>query len=169
MSSIFVGRHAAHTDESFVVFLVGMSINQPLAIHRWMPIAASMPAMVAELRRHPEKGLLDSRTFLSWPLIMVVQYWKSFEALEKFARSTDDLHLPTWKRFNQQVGKSGVVGIFHETYMVSAGQVEAIYVNTPKIGLAKSFGHQPATGSRSTARRRIGGYNEPAVELVEAE
>lgn len=45
----------------------------------------------------------------------VVQYWRSFEHLERFARNPELAHLPAWKRFNRAVGGSGDVGIWHET------------------------------------------------------
>ena len=30
----------------------------------------------------------------------LVQYWRSYEDLERFARNPDDPHLPAWRRFN---------------------------------------------------------------------
>jgi hypothetical protein len=51
---VFPGRFAAQTDEPFVVFLIGLQINRMLAIHKWWKPLAAMPAMINELRRHPE-------------------------------------------------------------------------------------------------------------------
>jgi hypothetical protein len=167
MTHIYPGRLAASPDDPFVVFLVGICIHKPLAVHAWWPALAPMLPMVRELESHPEKGLLGSRFFLSWPVIQVVQYWRSFEQLEAFARNPDDPHLPAWKRFNQVVGKSEVVGVFHETYLVEPGSYEAIYVNMPRYGLGKATATAPATGTRLTARRRLGGQNEAAVESAE--
>ena len=60
------------------------------------------------------------------------------------------------------------VGIYHETYKVQAGQYEAIYGNMPLFGLAAATQHQPISmGRYQTARRRLGGENEPAVPLAE--
>lgn len=165
MSVNFAGRYAAHTDEPFVVFLIGLNINKVWAAHQWIPIMGEMVSMVSELRAHPEKGMLSSRTFLSFPNILVVQYWRSFEQLEAFARNRDDLHIPAWKRFYQKATKSNAVGIYHETYLIEAGHYEAVYANMPRFGLAKATNHVPATGQRHTARRRLGGQNEPAVDL----
>jgi hypothetical protein len=167
MSAIFPGRFSAHTEESFVVFLIGMQINKPFAVHKWLPVANAMGPMVSELYTHPEKGMLSSRTYLSWPTILLVQYWRTFEQLEHFARNPNDPHLPAWQSFYREVGKSDVVGVFHETYLVQAGQYEAVYVNMPRFGLALASDHIPATGKRATARRRLGGENEPAVALLE--
>ncbi len=92
-----------------------------------------------------------------------LQYWRSFDDLERFARDKQEPHLSAWKRFNQAVGTDGSVGIWHETYQVAAGQYEAVYGNMPVSGLAKATTHLPATGRRETARRRMGGESEPAV------
>jgi len=167
MSAVFPGRYAAHTDDPFVVFLIGVSINRPLAVHRWFPVFAAMPPMLRELATHPDKGMLGSRVYLSGTVILIVQHWRSFEHLEGFARNPDDPHLSAWKRFNREIGKSDVVGVYHETYLVQAGQYEAVYVNMPRFGLAKAVEHVPATGDKTTARRRLGGQNEPAVEIAE--
>jgi hypothetical protein len=163
MAGVFPGRYAAHTDQPFVVFLIGMSVNKVLAVRQWIPVLMAMGPMMEELNRHPEKGMLSSRVFFSPPALMLVQYWKSFEYLEAFARNPDDPHLPAWRRFNQMVGRSEIVGVYHETYLVQAGQYEAVYVNMPRFGLANAMEHVPATGQRATARRRLGGENEPAV------
>jgi len=164
MAPVFPGRFAASTDQTYVVFIVGICINKPFAIHRWWPAFSPMLPMVRQLEAQPEKGLLGTRFFLSWPVIQLVQYWRSYEHLEAFARQPDDPHLPAWKRFNQVVGKTDVVGVFHETYLVEPGRYEAIYVNMPRYGLGKAIGSDAAIGKRMTARRRLGGQNEPAVE-----
>lgn len=160
---VFPGRYTAQTDDPFVVFLIGMRINKLLAVRKWLPVANEMGPMIAELMRHPEKGMMHSEYFLGWRSIMLVQYWRSFDHLEAFARNADDPHLPAWQRFNKAVGKDGTVGIYHETYLVKAGQYEAVYGNMPLFGLAAATQHIPAVGKRETARRRLGGENEPAL------
>jgi hypothetical protein len=164
MTAIFPGRFTAQVDEPCVLFLIGLRVNKPLAIRKWLPVFNAMGPMLAELDKHPEKGLLHSRVWLSPPVIMLVQYWRSFELLEQFARNADDPHLAAWRHFNQAVSKSGVVGIFHETYRVEPGTVECVYSDMPIFGLPKATAHVPAVGSRETARRRMGaGDNDLAV------
>lgn len=169
MVAIFPGRFAAATDEPFVVFLIGIRVNRPLAVRKWVPSLAAMMPMLRELQNQPDKGLLASTAYIAWPTFLIVQYWRSFDDLEYFARNPDDLHLPAWKRFNQRVAKSDAVGIYHETYHIMPDQYEAVYVNMPRFGLARTMEHVPARGSYATARRRMGGENEPAVELEEAD
>lgn len=164
--TVFPGRYTAHTDEDFVVFLIGMRINRLRAVRQWMTVAQAMPQMMRELMQHPEKGLMSSQYFIAWRTVLLVQYWRSFDQLEAFARNPNDPHLPAWQRFNKLVGGNGAVGIYHETYHVKADQYEAIYGNMPLFGLAAATQHQPITGrAHQTARRRLGGENEPGVPL----
>jgi hypothetical protein len=68
----------------------------------------------------------------------MVSYWRSFEALEHFARTPDQTHFPAWKRFYKEVGLNDTIGIWHETYKIHAGEYECIYGNMPKFGLANA-------------------------------
>ncbi len=164
MAKVVPGRFTAQTDQPFVVFLIGMRINNLRAVRKWLPTLLAMAPMLRELFTHPEKGMLGARTYFGWRQVMVVQYWRSFEDLERFARSADDPHFPAWKRFNARVGyKDGAVGIWHESFLVQSGQYECLYGNMPVFGLAAATRHVPARGRLETARQRLGGQNEPAV------
>ena len=168
MAEVAQGRFTAKTDDPFVVFIIGMRINRPLAVRKWLPTVRAMGPMLKELYRHPEKGFLGAEFFLYRWGPAIVQYWRSFEDLERFARNPDDPHLPAWQRFNRTVGKDGSVGIFHETFIVERGAYEAVYGNMPVFGLAKATEHVRAVGGRETAHRRLmRGENEPAVPSPE--
>jgi hypothetical protein len=163
MLRVFPGRFTANFDGPFVVFLIGMRINQLWAFHKWIPVAGAMPPMLATLTKNPAKGLLGVHTWMRWREVLAVQYWRSFEDLENFARRPSEPHLQVWKDFNQRVGSDGSVGIWHETYMVNAGQYECVYGNMPLFGLAAATRHIAAVGNLETARLRMGGRSEPAV------
>lgn len=168
MAEVIKGRFTALVDEPFVVFIIGMRINRFLAVRKWVPVARAMGPMLRELYQHPDKGFLGSEFFLYWRGPAIVQYWRSFEDLEKFARNPDDSHMPAWQRFNQTIGADGSVGIWHETYIVERAGYEAIYSNMPPFGLAKATDRVQAVGGRETARRRLmRGENEPAVPSSE--
>jgi hypothetical protein len=122
-----------------------------------------MGPMLRALYQHPEKGFLGGEAFLYWRGVALVQYWRSFEDLERFARSPEEPHLSAWRLFNRSIGADGSVGIWHETYLVEPGKYEAVYGNMPRFGLAAATNHVPAVGRRETARRRLGGESEPAV------
>jgi len=156
MADVIPGRFTAQADEPFVVFLIGMRINRFFAFTKWVPTALAMGPMLRTLYQHPEKGFLGARTMLSWRGVTSIQYWRSFEDLERFSRSTDDPHWSAWRRFSRAVGyKDGSVGIWHETYVVEPGHYEAIYGNMPLFGLAAATLQVPASGRRETARRRL--------------
>jgi hypothetical protein len=163
MAKIIPGRFTAQYSGSFVVFLIGMRVNKFLAVRKWLTAARAMGPMLRTLRAHPEKGLLGAQVFFTWRGVATVQYWRSFEDLETFARDKMDPHLPAWRRFNQMVGTDGSVGIWHESYLVAAEQYECVYNNMPLFGLAEATAHVPALGQLETARRRLGGENAPAV------
>jgi hypothetical protein len=152
MTHVIPERVTTEIDGDFVVFLIGMRINKPWKIHKWLPVFLAMPRMLKELAGQPESGFLGC----TMGLPTIVQYWRSFEHLESYARSRDKAHWPAWVAFNKRVGGSrGDVGIWHETYRVAAGQYEAVYSGMPPFGLGKIGQVRPATGVRESARSRL--------------
>src|SRR6266542_3654717 len=144
-------RLTAHLEGEFVVFLIGMRINRPWKIHKWLPVFVAMPRLLRHLKRHPELGLLGYQAFPG----IIVQYWRSFDHLEVFARQ-DRGHRTAWTSFTQRVGNSsGDVGIWHETYRVASGHYEAVYGNMPTFGLGAAGRVVPAAGHRASARGRL--------------
>ncbi len=98
--------------------------------------------------------------------ITVVQYWRSTEHLNGYARASEHLHLPAWRAFNQAVKDSGIVGIWHETYRIGQGSYEAIYGNMPNHGLAKACGGAvPVSRIAQSAKARMDrtSADEPAL------
>lgn len=156
MSAVFPGRFTAKADGDFVVFLIGMRINRFWALHKWLPVARAMGPMLRTLQEHPEKGFLSAEGFFNGRIFMLVQYWRSYEDLETFARNPSDPHLAAWQAFHKAVGDDGSVGIWHETYPVAANGYECIYGNMPRFGLANAFEHLPITPATRTARQRMG-------------
>ena len=162
------GRYTAALEGDFVVFLVGMRINRLWKPHKWLPVFIAMPRMLYWLDKRPETGLLGwSFAWMRGPAF--VQYWRSFEDLERFARADGQPHLPAWRRFNRAVRATGDVGIWHETYKVRAGEHESLYANMPRVGLAAAAEHVAVGARKQTAGRRIGsaGSDEPAVAPYE--
>jgi hypothetical protein len=157
MPSVVSRRVTAKIEGDFVVFLIGMRINRPLKVRRWWPVFLAMPRMIRELEGRPESGFLGGKLYLGSPLApMVVQYWRSFEQLEAFARSHDELHWPVWVDFNRRIGSGGEVGIWHESYLVEAGRYDSVYNNMPPTGLGAVAELVPATGRNAAAASRAG-------------
>ncbi|CAN5703219.1 DUF4188 domain-containing protein [soil metagenome] len=167
MVQVIQCRFTARTSEPFVVFLIGMRINRLLEFRKWIPTAYAMGPMLRELYRNSEKGFLGAETFLYWPGVAFVQYWRSFEDLERYARDPDEDHFPARRKFNRNVGSDGSVGIWHESYLVEPEKFETVYNNMPLFGLSRATAATSATGRRETARRRLGGNSEPAVPSPE--
>ena len=113
-----------------------------------------MGRMIRELEVNPDSGFLGVESWFGNPSIMV-QYWRSFEHLEAYAKDRDQQHLPAWAEFNRRVGSGGDVGIWHETYRVRPGDHECVYNNMPAFGLARVSRLVPATGRRQTASERL--------------
>ncbi|WP_138758942.1 monooxygenase family protein [Modestobacter altitudinis] len=153
MAEIRTGRYGAEIDGDFVVFLIGARLNKPqhllASVRDLGGRRRGMQAMLAALVADPEKGLLGYR--MGFPVI--VQYWRSFEHLEAFARDPGDLHRPTWLEWFRRDPK-GRTGIWHETFLVRAGEYEAIYDSVPESGLAVAGRVVPLAGSTS-ARARL--------------
>jgi hypothetical protein len=86
---------------------------------------------------------------------IMVQYWRSMDALMAYAKNREAAHLPAWQSFNKLVGTSGDVGIWHETYRVRPGDYESVYVNMMPFGLGKAGRLVEAKGRREGARGRL--------------
>jgi hypothetical protein len=146
-------RMTAEIDGDFVVFLIGARFNDKLQFARGLLDLGGrrgMKHMLDYLVAHPEKGLLAYEMGIP----TIVQYWRSFEQLEAFAKDRDDPHLDVWRQYWRRVGRSRRTGIWHETYLVKAGQYEAVYGNMPARGLGKA-GRLVAASESSSARDRL--------------
>jgi Monooxygenase af470-like len=155
MADINQGRWTVELDGDFVVFLIGprLSLRNPIASFRDLGGLRGMKHMLDYLTRHPEKGLLA----YEFGLKTIVQYWRSFEHLEAFAKDSEDPHLAAWRNYWKRVGTGARTGIWHETFLVRAGQFEAVYGNMPTYGLGKAGTVLPlakAKGARQRLSRR---------------
>jgi len=154
MADIHIGRQRAEIDGDFVVFLIGARLSWRHPIRGFRDLGGrkgGMKAMLDHLVAHPEKGLLG----YTMGLPVIVQYWRSFEHLERFARDDSDPHSRTWREYyRREKGHGQGAGIWHETYLVRAGEYEAVYNNMPAFGLGAAGRLEPLAAS-STARLRI--------------
>ena len=134
MAKVHPGRYTATIDGEFVVFVIGMRFNKLWKVHQWLPVFRAMPKMIATLMKHPEKGMLGARTMWAGRTITMIQYWRSFDHLERFSRDTNDPHIGPW---------------------IGPGQYECVYANMPAMGLAAVGNHQPVGGRSEAARDRV--------------
>ncbi|WP_405020703.1 DUF4188 domain-containing protein [Kitasatospora sp. NBC_00070] len=151
------GRTTAAAEGEVVLFLLGMRINHFWAVHRWLPVAVSMPVLLRELSRDKESGLLGSQLLSGSPrTYYVVQYWESKEKLLAYAAAPERLHRKAWAMINRYEQTSRQhVGIWHETYIVQPGSYESIYGDMPPYGLAAATGVLPIERRGASARERL--------------
>ncbi len=141
-------RVTADIEGDFVVFLIGMRINRFWKVWKWLPVFFAMPRMLRELERKPESGFLGANQYFGSPRRpLTVQYWRSFEQLESYARSRDAAHWPAWVAFNKRVASNGDVGIWHETYLVRGRQLRVRLqqhaADRPRDGVEPGSGGRP--------------------------
>ena len=155
MAHVVSGRMTADIEGDFVVFLIGMRVNKPWKLHKWLPVARAMAPMLRVQHQNPELGLLGMHTWIGPTGPLLIQYWRSAEHLDRFASDPALPHHAAWRDFNRRVGTDGDVGIWHETFQVTAGHYETIYGNMPRFGLATAGRHVPVArkGHRAAARR----------------
>ncbi|WP_172254600.1 DUF4188 domain-containing protein [Saccharibacillus deserti] len=168
MAKVIPGRQMAQIEGPFVVFIIGARINKWYAVHKWLPVLRSMGPMLQELYTHKELGFLDASFFMTGRGVSIVQYWRSYDQLEHYARGKAN-HLTAWKNFNRKARSGEAVGIYHETYMVENGAYESIYVNMPPTGMGRAGALNPVGSGRESSRERAGlggeGQGEPSPDL----
>jgi hypothetical protein len=150
------GRWTAELDGDFVVFLIGAMVHDPTVAAEASGLLMAMAEMLDELEADPSKGLLGYTRHGEPGNGVLVQYWRSFDALESYARNPGARHAPVWRAWNRLASADrNAAGIWHETFMVPAGKYEAIYQNMPVIGLQRAGRALTVTEARDSARDRI--------------
>jgi hypothetical protein len=152
---IVPGRRTAHLEKPVVLFMIGMRFNNLWRPDKWAWFLKTMPAMLAELERKPDSGLLWYRTHMSWRMLTVQQYWESFEKLLAYSHDKSGEHFPAWAKFNRTLANDGAIGIWHETYLIEPGKYECVYGNMPAFGLAAATKSVPAEGRLAQAKDRF--------------
>jgi Domain of unknown function (DUF4188) len=155
VTDIIPGRMTHDYDGELVVFLLGMRINKPWRLDLWLPVFTAMPAMLAELSKDKNSGLLGYWLTFGPGGPLVVQYWSSHEKLYSYATDRDASHRPAWSAFNRRSRKApGAVGLWHETYLVERS--ESIYAGMPVSGLVAATSVVPVAKRGETAAERLG-------------
>jgi Monooxygenase af470-like len=148
-----------------VVIYLGMRMN---AFRGLKTILGLGPQIDASWKARPDGLLLHENLIFSLVPLHggMRQYWRDFDALERWARS--DPHRIWWQNFLRD---SGGTGFWHETYFMRGG-IEAIYDDVPKpIGMMSFAPLKPARGPMFSARARAGGQGgtEPPAPVTETD
>lgn len=133
-----------------VVIYLGMRVN---ALTGFKTLLGFGPRINAAVEAKPDGLLLHENLFYSLvpPHVGMRQYWRDFDALERWARSMP--HQEWWQKFLKD---SRGTGFWHETYFMGGG-MEAVYDDLAKpIGMMKFAPLKPARGPMFSARLRAG-------------
>jgi hypothetical protein len=133
-----------------VVIYLGMRVNAWTGLKTLVGFG---PRIDASVKAKPDGLLLhESLMYSLVPLhVGMRQYWRDFDALERWTRSTP--HRDWWLGFLKD---SGGTGFWHETYCMRGG-IEAVYDDIPKaIGMMAFAPMKPARGPMFSARERAG-------------
>jgi hypothetical protein len=147
-----------------VVIYLGMRVN---SLRGLKTLARLGPGIKAAAAARPDGLLLHEDIIFSlWPIhIGMRQYWRDFESLETWARSTMP-HQKWWKDFLRDPGGTG---FWHETYFRRGG-FEAIYDDIPTpIGMMRFSPNHAARGPMFSARQRSAASGEARVASPVAE
>jgi hypothetical protein len=133
---------------NLVVIYLGMRVN---ALAGFKTLFGFGPKISAAVAANPDGLLLHETVFYSLRHVGMRQYWRDFDALEKWSRS--EPHLVWWQEFLKD---SGGAGFWHETYFRRGG-IEAVYVDMQEhTGMARFAPVETARGSMFSARKRAG-------------
>jgi hypothetical protein len=132
-----------------VVIYLGMRVNRVTGMKTLFGFG---PQIAKSVAANPD-GLLLHENFL-WsvfpPHAGMRQYWRDFESLEQWARSTP--HRDWWRAFLRD---SGGTGFWHETYFMRGG-MESVYDDMVEAtGFMKFAPLKAARGGMFTARDRM--------------
>jgi hypothetical protein len=117
-----------------------------------------LAAEIAREVRSPaarETGLLCSETFMiGLGHYGILQYWRSFDALEAWARRAP--HAEWWRTAVERMRTRRDLGLYHEVFLVRPGDVESISMNCRPAGLATFGTPGEPVGPTTTSRGRLG-------------
>ena len=150
-----------------VVIYLGMRVRSPRGLRT---LLRAGPRIQRSVAARPD-GLLRHENLmyaLVPPHVGMRQYWRDFDALERWARS--DPHRGWW---TELLADPGGTGFWHETYFARGG-MEAIYLelDTKPVGLGSFAPRHPARKSMFSARHRLGlddGEQTAPAAVAEAE
>ncbi|WP_224336535.1 monooxygenase family protein [Haloprofundus halobius] len=111
MSSDIERRGTADVEGRLVVYINGMRLNKLRAIPQWVAAGRKRARMFERLEADPDSGFLGYQpAFMGLRTGAAIQYWRSLEDLQRFARDPNDLHVPAWNWYNEAVDDGGGVG-----------------------------------------------------------
>ncbi len=143
---------------NLVVIYLGMRVNTAAGLKTLIGFG---PQIAKSVEAQPDGLLLHENFLLSLfpPHAGMRQYWRDFEALERWARS--EPHRLWWQRFLRD---SGGTGFWHEAYFMQGG-MEAVYDDMVlETGFLRFAPQRAARGPMFSSRERVGIAGKPSTE-----
>ncbi len=144
-----------------VVIYLGMRVNAWAGLKTLIGLG---PQIKNSVDQKPDGLLLHENFILSLipPHIGMRQYWRDFDTLEAWSRSTP--HREWWQNF---LRSSGGTGFWHEAYFMRGG-MEAVYDDVPgRLGFGQFAPLQPARGPMFSARSRARLAGKPQAAVIQ--
>jgi hypothetical protein len=130
---------------------------QVKSLSAWLFARRLRAAIVTDARSAAgqESGLLNSESFaFGLTHFGVLQYWRSFDDLEAWARKPP--HSEWWREAVERMRRQQDLGIYHETFLVRGTDLESISLNCTPAGLARFGRLDQPVGPLTTSRGRLG-------------
>ncbi len=129
MAALPNGRPGAHENGDCVVFLIGACLDLRHPLRGLLEISGrrGVRDVLAYVAAESDRGLLgyDLAGFT------VTQWWRTIGHLDSFAGDGVDPRLAPWRNYWKRVARSSRTSIWHETYLVRAGQYQPVYGHVP--------------------------------------
>jgi hypothetical protein len=143
---------------NLVVIYLGMRVNALVGLKTLLGFG---PQIAKSVQAQPDGLLLHENFLFSLfpPHAGMRQYWRDFEALERWARS--EPHRLWWQQF---LRNSGGTGFWHEAYFMRGG-MEAVYDDMVReTGFLRFAPQAPARGPLFSSRERLGMGGTPSAQ-----
>jgi hypothetical protein len=132
------GSKGSPAGRGFALLIIGVRISHPLGL--FAPNAKQTGDffldMVKTLNEHPgEHGYLGGEFIqrAQGNSLSLIAYFESMHALHEFAHGAQ--HREAWNWWNKNVKNMPHLGVYHEAYDIPAHSWEAVYLQTPRMGL----------------------------------
>jgi hypothetical protein len=143
-----------HPTLCIALFGVQFLSDEGRRVYEEAGIDSEMSTALEEAR---SEGLLLNRPLMSPEGPVLMQYWRSYEDLDRWARKQP--HSRWWRWLLEHTGKG--IGFYHEIYQAKAA--EAIYEQgTRPVGPALFSSSQPVRGGEGHSRERQRQFIEAA-------
>lgn len=133
------GSKGLPSGRGFALLILGIKFSHPLGVFAPGVKEAGkyFQEMVADLNaRKKENGYLTGSVQQGVNGLSIIGYFESMEALHAFAHAP--MHREAWNWWNTNVKAMPHLGVYHESYDIPAHHWEAVYLQTPKLGLGSS-------------------------------